>query len=58
MGYFEDLVSTSKVKTVKGKGSGWVNYKWPKPGEEKLSDKTTYVLKVDENFYVTAGYFK
>jgi len=46
------------IEIVKGKGSGWVNYKWPKPGEEKLSDKTTYVLKVDENFYVTAGYFK
>ena len=46
------------IKIVKGKGSGWVDYKWPKPGEEKPSDKTTYVLKVDENFYVCAGYFK
>ena len=46
------------LKIVKGKGSGWVNYKFPKPGEKKPSDKTTYVLKVDENFYVTAGYFK
>lgn len=46
------------LKIVKGKGSGWVNYKFPKPGEKKPSDKTTYVMKVDENFYVTAGYFK
>jgi cytochrome c len=46
------------LKVVKEKGSGWVSYKWPKPGEKELSDKVTYVLKVDENFYVTAGYFK
>ena len=46
------------LKVVKEKGSGWVSYKWPKPGEKELSDKVTYVLKVDENFYVIAGYFK
>lgn len=46
------------LKVVKEKGSGWVDYKWPKPGEKEPSDKVTYVLKVDENFYVTAGYFK
>ena len=46
------------LKVVKEKGSGWVSYKWPKPGEKEPSDKVTYVLKVDDNFYVTAGYFK
>jgi len=46
------------IEIVKGKGSGWVDYKWPKPGEEKISDKTTYVLKVDDKYYVCAGYYK
>lgn len=41
------------VRIVKEEGSGWVDY-WV----SKDSLKTTYVLKVDENFYVAAGYFK
>ena len=46
------------IKVVKEKGSGWVDYKYPKPGEKKLSDKSTYVLKVDDNYYVASGYYK
>ena len=46
------------IKVVKEKGSGWVDYKYPKPGKEKVSDKTTYVLKVDDDYYVCAGYYK
>jgi hypothetical protein len=46
------------MRIAKEEGSGWVDYWFPKPGEEEPSLKTTYVLKVDENFYVCAGYFK
>lgn len=46
------------IKVVEEKGSGWVDYKYPKPGEKSPSDKSTYVLKVDDNYYVAAGYYK
>ncbi|MCP4112152.1 MAG: sodium:calcium antiporter [Desulfobacteraceae bacterium] len=46
------------IKVAKDPGSGWVDYKWPKPNEKDPSDKTSYILKVDENYYVGAGYYK
>jgi len=46
------------IKIAKGAGSGWVDYMWPKPGEEKPSQKNSYVLKVDDNCFVGAGYYK
>ena len=51
-------VTKEYMRIAKEEGSGWVDYWFPKPGEEEPSLKTTYVLKVDENFYVCAGYFK
>jgi methyl-accepting chemotaxis protein len=33
------------VKVAKTKGSGWVDYYWPKPGEQKPSKKISYVKK-------------
>ena len=46
------------MRIAKEEGSGWVDYWFPKPGEKEPSLKTTYVLKVDDYFYVCAGYFK
>ncbi len=34
------------VNVAKKKGSGWVDYMWPKPGERKPVAKITYVYKV------------
>ena len=33
------------LKTAEEKGSGWVNYVWPKPGESIPTPKTTFVQK-------------
>jgi signal transduction histidine kinase len=33
------------LKVAQEKGSGWVNYLWPKPGESVPSQKSTYVSK-------------
>jgi methyl-accepting chemotaxis protein len=33
------------IKTAKTKGSGWVDYWWPKPGEDKPSKKMSYIKK-------------
>jgi cytochrome c len=34
------------IKTVQSKGSGWVDYMWPKPGQNQPSQKWSYVKAV------------
>lgn len=47
------------VKVAKEKGSGWVDYMWPKPGEKKPSAKTSYVERVPgQNLYFGCGVYK
>jgi signal transduction histidine kinase len=46
------------IKVAKEAGTGWVEYMWPKPGAEEPSPKNSYVLKVDDNTFVGAGYYK
>jgi cytochrome c len=33
------------VETAKNKGSGWVNYLWPKPGEKSPAKKSSYIKR-------------
>ena len=33
------------METAKTKGSGWIEYMWPKPGEKIPSRKSSYVRK-------------
>ena len=33
------------IKAAKTKGSGWVDYWWPKPGEDKPSKKMSYIKR-------------
>jgi len=41
------------------KGEGWVEYMWPKPGEDKPSLKETYIYRVPGmDMYVGAGIYK
>jgi cytochrome c len=48
------------IETAK-KGSGWVDYTWPKPGEKKPSKKLTYVksakMPSEETVIVGAGIY-
>ncbi len=53
--FFRELIDVAKKE-----GSGWVDYWWPKPGEEEASSKTSYVIKVmkgDEIFIVGTGIY-
>ena len=46
-------------KLANERGSGWVNYWWIKPGEQKEFSKTTYIKRIpDYNIYVGVGYYK
>ncbi len=33
------------IETAQAKGSGWVEYWWPKPGQDKPSKKISYIKK-------------
>jgi methyl-accepting chemotaxis protein len=49
------------IATAKSKGSGWVDYYWPKPGEKRPSKKISYVKKAKlasgEDVVVGAGIY-
>jgi len=45
------------IDTANTKGSGWVDYKFTDPTTKKLSDKTTYVLKVND-IIIACGVYK
>lgn len=52
--FFKELIDIAKST-----GSGWVSYKWPKPGEEALSEKITYCYRVPgTNLMTSAGTYK
>jgi len=65
--FFSDFTNTVKSAeaTKDGKtyfgGSGWVSYRWPKPGEKAFSPKVTFVkgcMMGGENVYVGGGYYE
>jgi cytochrome c len=41
-----------------GPGSGWVDYKWPNPITNKIEDKTSYVEKLDTDYFVGVGVYR
>lgn len=45
------------VEVAKGKGKGWVDYKWPHPTTKAIEAKSTYVEKVDD-MLVGCGIYK
>lgn len=62
--FFSDFADTARTQTSErdGKeyysGTGWVRYRWPRPGEQEFTPKVTYirgVLMGDVNVYVGAG---
>jgi signal transduction histidine kinase len=44
------------VEMANTKGSGWVDYKFTDPITKKLSDKSTYLLKVNDVFLACGVY--
>jgi cytochrome c len=39
-------------------GNGWVDYKWPNPLTHKIQDKSAYVEKLGERYFVGVGIYK
>ncbi len=46
-----------QIATAK-KGGGWVDYKFTNPATGKIQQKTSYVQKLDDNYYAGCGAFK
>jgi signal transduction histidine kinase len=64
--FFADFTEAAKTsKSTRNdvayyNGAGWVDYRWPKPGEKTFSAKTSYIrgcLMGTENVYVGAGMY-
>jgi len=45
------------VDIAKGLGSGWVDYKWPNPINNKIEDKSSYVSKMGD-YFVGVGVYR
>jgi cytochrome c len=43
------------LEIAKGSGSGWVHYKWPNTLTNRIEDKTSYVEKMGDDYYVGVG---
>lgn len=46
------------VRVVKGPGIGWVDYKWPNPLTHKIQDKSAYIEKLGDDYFVGVGIYK
>ena len=38
------------IAIANGPGSGWIDYKWPSPVNNKIEDKTSYIEKMGPTF--------
>ncbi|SFU27333.1 cache domain-containing protein [Pseudoduganella namucuonensis] len=47
----------SFIELAKGKGKGWVDYKWPNPIQKTVESKSTYLEKY-EDVLVASGIYK
>jgi cytochrome c len=45
------------IEIANGPGSGWVNYKWPNPLNNKIEDKTSYIEKLGD-YFVGVGVYR
>jgi signal transduction histidine kinase len=45
------------IKIANGPGTGWVNYKWPNPLNNKIEDKASYIERMG-NFLVGVGVYQ
>ena len=51
---FANMITAAKSEG----GNGWVDYKWPRPGTEDVTDKTSYVITNEKGFFCGVGAYK
>jgi cytochrome c len=45
------------IQLAKGPGAGWVEYKWPHPLTHKIQDKSAYVERLGDKWFVGVGVY-
>lgn len=45
------------IEMVNGPGAGWIDYKWPHPTTDKIEDKSSYVEKMGDDYFVGVGVY-
>ena len=45
------------IDIIKDGRTGWVDYKWPNPLTNKIEDKSAYVAKLGEGYWVGVGVY-
>lgn len=48
----QELIKTAKT------GEGWVDYKWSHPATKKITDKSSFVKKINDDLFIGTGYYK
>jgi cytochrome c len=43
---------------IDGPGNGWVDFKWPNPLAHKIQDKSAYIEKLGDRYFVGVGIYK
>ena len=51
------LIQTMVATATNPEGSGWVNYKWPHPITHKIQDKSAYIEKLGDDYFVGVGIY-
>jgi cytochrome c len=51
------LIQTMVATANSPAGSGWVNYKWPHPITHKVQDKSAYIERLGEDYFVGVGIY-
>jgi cytochrome c len=46
------------IALAKNQGSGWFDYRWLNPTTKTIEDKTAYVERIGDNYYVGVGIYK
>jgi cytochrome c len=46
------------IKIATTSGNGWVDYKWPNPQTNKIEDKSSYVEKLGDKYFVGVGVYR
>ncbi len=52
----DKLFIAEMIENAKGKGSGWVDYKWYHPRRSRVLPKLTYFQKEDDMIFCSAVY--
>ena len=45
------------INVVKAKGKGWVDYKWPNPVTGKVDKKSSYLERINSEYFVGVGIY-